>query len=255
MRNYIALIVASLALSLAACKSSDPQPTAEEPSAEETQTTEESTAPEVGSTEALDAEAQAALTPDAVLERLMAGNKRYTEGNMLNRDLMGQVDATSTGQFPSAIVLGCVDSRVPPEIVFDQGIGDIFSARVAGNIIDDHVLGSIEFATKVAGSKLVVVMGHTACGAVKGSCDGVELGQITSLVNTIQPSVKAVNAEGETCTSKKPKIVNKVAAHNVQRTIDEMKERSEILTDLETSGDIKIVGAMYDVSTGEVTFN
>lgn len=254
MKTYLSLLLVLMLTAAVGCKSNDTQAVAEEPETAETTTNNEVPAPEVGSTDALDAAAQKALTPDKVMERLMAGNKRFVEGNMLDRDLKAQVQATSGGQYPSAIVLGCVDSRVPPETVFDQGIGDIFSARVAGNIIDDHALGSIEFATAAAGSKLVVVMGHTACGAVKGACDGVELGHISSLVETIQPSVKAVNAEGETCTSKKSAVVNKVAEHNVQRTIEDMRARSKVLTDLEKSGEIKIVGAMYDVNSGEVTF-
>lgn len=203
---------------------------------------------------ALDAKAQSALTPDAVLTMLQQGNARFLAGQSLHRNYMEQVAATSAGQYPAAVVLSCIDSRAPAELLFDQGVGDIFNIRVAGNFINPDNLGSMEFATKVAGAKLVVVMGHTACGAVKGSCDNVQLGHVSSLVNTIQPSVQAVTPEGQTCSSKDEQLVDKIATHNVQRTISEIRERSSIIAELENSGAIKIVGAMYDVATGQVQF-
>ncbi|MCB9538500.1 MAG: carbonic anhydrase [Myxococcales bacterium] len=203
---------------------------------------------------ALDAQAQAALTPDAALQRLVDGNARFVAGETLRRDLSLQVQQTAAAQHPAAIVLSCVDSRIPTERVFDQGIGDIFNARVAGNFVNDDMLGSMEFATKVAGAKLVVVMGHTSCGAVKGACDAVDLGHVNSLVKAIQPSVQAVAAQGTPCTSKQPASVDRVATHNVERTLEDIRQRSPILADLERSGAIRIVGAMYDVASGKVTF-
>lgn len=203
---------------------------------------------------ALTKEAQSAMTPDKVMAELKAGNERFVKGEPLNRNFSEQVKATSTGQYPAAIVLGCVDSRVPIEIVFDQGVGDVFSARVAGNFVNEDMLGSMEFATAVAGSKLVVVMGHTSCGAVKGACDNVQLGHITDLVNEIGPSVAAAVPEGETCSSENADHVQSVAEHNVQRTIDEIRNQSKVMRELEKAGTIKIVGAMYDVSTGKVSW-
>jgi carbonic anhydrase len=262
-RWNLTVIFALLLTMSTACKSdeaqkkSESEATAEQPVAEKSdkEQVDEPTEPAAAPMkEVLTKEKQTALTPDKVLEGLKAGNERFVAGEMTSRDLPAQVEKTSSGQFPSAIVLGCVDSRVPPELVFDQGIGDIFSARVAGNIVNDELLGSIEFATKVAGSKLVVVMGHTSCGAVKGACDNVELGKVTSLVEEIRPSVEEVTPEEETCSSKNTELVNKISDHNVERTIAKMREQSDVLTQLEKEGTIKIVGAMYDVSTGKVTF-
>ena len=196
---------------------------------------------------------QAAETPDSVLAELKAGNERFLSGKSINRNSKEDILTTSKGQYPSAAILSCVDSRVPVELVFDQGIGDVFSARVAGNIVDDEMLGSAEFATKVAGSKLIVVMGHTSCGAVKGACDDVQLGSITKLVSHIKPSVADRTPEGETCSSKNIGLVNEIAVDNVQKQIAKLRE-SPILTQLETDGDVKIVGAMYDVGTGVVKF-
>jgi carbonic anhydrase len=201
----------------------------------------------------LDASTQRALTPDAVLERLREGNARFVKGEGLRRDYRAQVSSTASGQYPAAVILSCIDSRVPAEIVFDQGIGDVFSARVAGNVVDDHTLGSMEFATKVAGAKLVVVMGHTSCGAVKGACDDVQLGHISALVSTIRPSVEAVTPRGETCSEDELRV-DEVASHNVGRTMNDIRDRSPILSQLENDGTVRIVGAMYDVNTGVVTF-
>jgi carbonic anhydrase len=199
-------------------------------------------------------EGQTSLSPADALIRLEEGNERFLSGEMINRDLAAQVSATGKGQYPHSVVLTCIDSRVPAELIFDQGIGDIFTARVAGNFVNDDILGSMEFATKVAGSKLVVVMGHTSCGAVKGACDNVQLGHISSLVTELKPSVEAVAEQGHECSSDKPKVVNKVAAHNVEHTIAQIRKRSEVMAQLEKDGAIRIVGAMYDVSTGKAEF-
>jgi carbonic anhydrase len=199
-------------------------------------------------------ERQSEMTPEEAIQRLQEGNERFVDDGGLDRDLTTQVSETASGQYPFAAVLGCVDSRVPPEVIFDQGIGDIFSARVAGNFVNDDMLGSLEFATKVAGSKAIVVLGHTSCGAVKGACDNVELGHVSSLVKNIRPSVEEVVPEGETCSSEDIDTVNEVAEANVERTIKQIRNESDILKQLEDDGEIAIVGAMYDVKTGEVEF-
>ena len=199
-------------------------------------------------------ERQSEMTPEQAIERLQIGNERFLEDGALDRDLNTQVKQTAGGQYPFAAVLGCIDSRVPPEVIFDQGIGDIFTGRVAGNFVNDDMLGSLEFATKVAGAKAIVVLGHTSCGAVKGACDNVELGHVSSLVNNIRPSVNEVVAEGETCSSDDTETVNDIAEANVERTVEQIRDESEILKQLEDDGEIVIVGAMYDVETGEVEF-
>ncbi|WP_203294874.1 carbonic anhydrase family protein [Luteirhabdus pelagi] len=205
---------------------------------------------------ALDKQAQSAISPSAGIERLKEGNQRFLSKKQADRDLNQQVKETTGGQYPFAAVLSCIDSRVPAEIVFDQGIGDIFSARVAGNFVNEDVLGSIEYACKVAGSKLVVVMGHTACGAVKGACDDVELGNITALVSKIKPAVEAVKEpkEADKRTSSNLDFVNAVSKKNVEKTLENMRSQSPLLKEMEDNGEIKIVGAMYDVSDGSVTF-
>ncbi|MBA2662670.1 MAG: carbonic anhydrase [Bradymonadaceae bacterium] len=199
-------------------------------------------------------EGQTTLTPAQALQKLKDGNERFVRGELSNRVHSAQVYATAAGQFPYAIVLGCVDSRAPAELLFDTELGDIFNARVAGNFVNDDILGSMEFATAAAGAKLIVVMGHTACGAVKGSCDNVQLGNISSLVNNIRPSVEALTPDGETCSSSDVERVDAIAAHNVARTLAQIRERSEIISELEQKGTVKIVGAMYDLATGKVTF-
>lgn len=207
-----------------------------------------------GSCDALDEAGQLRLTPAEIVEALKAGNERFVRGENIERDMSSQVVATAAGQYPGAVILSCIDSRVPAEIVFDQGVGDLFSVRVAGNVINADVLGSIEFATKLAGSKVVVVMGHTSCGAVKGACDNVQVGHIASLVNNIRPSVDAIVEEGEDCSSANVSLVDRVAAHNVDRTIVNIREQSEIIRELDESGDIILIGAMYDVKSGVVRF-
>jgi len=191
------------------------------------------------------------LTPEKALQMLIEGNDRFLENSMANRDLQGQVKETSGGQFPFAAVLSCIDSRVPAEVVFDQGIGDIFSARVAGNVVNTDILGSIEYACKVAGSKLIVVMGHTKCGAVTSACKDVELGNITSLLAKIKPAKEAVTnsigADGDD-------FVEKVSEQNVLESIENIRKNSSILADMEANGEIKIVGAIYAVETGKVSY-
>jgi carbonic anhydrase len=201
------------------------------------------------------AESQAALTPMAALELLKEGNERFVSGQMLDRDYMAQVAQTAGGQYPFAVVLGCIDSRVPPELVFDQGIGDLFAPRIAGNFENTDILGSMEFATAVAGSKVVVVLGHTSCGAVKGACDNVELGNLTHTLAHIAPAVYAVRDDVPgPYTSSNPTFVQAVAEHNVERTVEDILERSSVMAGLVEAGDLIVVGAMHDVATGEVTF-
>ena len=204
--------------------------------------------------DALDKSAQDAITPAKALEMLKEGNERFMSGDMLDRNLTSQVSQTSTGQYPHAVVLGCIDSRVPPELVFDQGIGDIFTPRIAGNFVNTDILGSMEFATKVAGSKLIVVLGHTSCGAVKGACDHVELGNLTHLLGNIMPAVYSVDEVIGERNSSNDKFVNDVAHANVELTVQNILDRSSIMRELVESGELMVVGAMHDVKTGKVTF-
>lgn len=202
----------------------------------------------------LTAEQQKALTPDAVLTDLMEGNKRYVKGNISEQNIKGRIAAATKGQFPQAVILSCLDSRVPVEAVFDQSIGDIFVGRVAGNVESVDQLGSMEFAAAVAGVKLVMVLGHEACGAVKGACDGVELGNLTKLLAKIKPAVDSVEGyDEETRNSKNTEFLNKVIEANVRRTVKDVRERSEVLANLEKEGKIKIVGAIYALHDGSVT--
>ena len=203
---------------------------------------------------AMTKEARSQLTPDQALELLKDGNERFLSGNMLQRDLLAQVKATAKGQFPFAGILGCMDSRVPPEVVFDQGIGDIFSARIAGNFANTDFIGSFEFATKLAGSKLIVVLGHTECGAIKGAADNAQLGNLTNTLSNLMPAVYAVtDIQGER-NSTNDAFVTAVAEENVRLNVQSLFTRSAILHDLVEAGQIKIVGAMHNVSTGRVSF-
>jgi len=197
---------------------------------------------------------QQAMTPQQAFERLQAGNRRFVSGQMLERDLPAQVAQTATGQHPFAVVLGCIDSRVPPELVFDQGIGDVFSARIAGNFVNTDILGSLEFATAVAGARLVVVLGHSECGAVKGACDHVELGNLTHTLASLAPAVYAVKDVEGPRSSKNPAFVSAVAHANVAMTVQNVLERSRILRDQSEAGELRVVGAMHDVATGVVTW-
>jgi carbonic anhydrase len=200
------------------------------------------------------AEQQKALTPDTVLQSLKDGNKRFVNNNVTARDHSSLVRSASFGQFPKAVILSCIDSRIPVEDVFDKGIGDIFVARVAGNIINDDILGSMEFGCKVSGAKLIVVLGHSSCGAVKAAIDDVKLGNITTLLNKIKPAVKkSQNYTGEK-TSKNEEFTDLVGRNNVLYSIELIKSKSPILKQMLEKGEIKIAGAYYDMKTGEVTF-
>lgn len=196
---------------------------------------------------------QDTLTPSSVLEDLLEGNKRFIQGNGQAVDNSALVEQTVGGQFPKAVVLSCIDSRVPVETVLDQAIGDIFVARVAGNFENEDILGSLEYSCKVAGSKLVLVLGHESCGAVKAACDGVELGNITHLLSNILPAVKqsADEVEGE-ANSSNSTFVAKTVENNVKLTIERIKERSPILKDMQEAGEIQIVGGVYMLSSGKV---
>ncbi|MCF6296106.1 MAG: carbonic anhydrase [Flavobacteriaceae bacterium] len=198
-------------------------------------------------------EIQNTLTPTSILADLLEGNKRFTEAKKETVDYLAQVKQTVGGQFPKAIILSCIDSRVPVEVVFDQSIGDVFVARVAGNFENVDILGSMEYSCKVAGSKLVLVLGHESCGAVKAACDGVELGNITEMLSKIIPAVKlsATQVNGEANSSNED-MVTKTVANNVLLTIDRIREKSPILKEMEDKGDIKIVGGVYHLSTGKV---
>lgn len=202
-------------------------------------------------------ETQASMTPEKSIAYLKEGNRRFQNNLSANRNLLEQVKDTRQGQFPFATILSCIDSRIPAEMVFDQGIGDLFSIRIAGNFINDDILGSMEFACKLAGSKVVVVLGHTSCGAVKGACDGAELGKLTGMLNKIKPAVQAVvhPKDASERTSANLDFVNEVAAKNVDFSIEGIRSGSNVLAEMERNGEIKIVGAMYDVATGKVTFN
>ena len=199
---------------------------------------------------------QAAITPNKAIELLKEGNQRFVARNMANRNLLDQVKDTASGQYPFATVLSCIDSRVSAELIFDQGVGDIFSARVAGNIVNEDLLGSIEFACKLAGTKVLVILGHTACGAVKGACDGAKLGNLTILLDKIMPAVNAVSQPSDAGqrNSKNIDFVNDVAVKNVHMTIENTRNMSPVLKEMEDNGEIKIVGAMYDINNGKVTF-
>jgi len=202
-------------------------------------------------------ETQAAMTPEKSIQSLKEGNIRFQKHLEVKRNLLEQVRDTTKGQFPFATILSCIDSRIPAEMVFDQGIGDLFSVRIAGNFINDDILGSMEFACKLAGSKVVVVMGHTSCGAVKGACDGAELGNLTGMLDKIKPAVKAVVHPSDAAqrTSANLDFVNEVATKNVEFSIEGIRSGSDVLAEMERNGEISIVGAMYDVATGEVTFH
>lgn len=201
-------------------------------------------------------ETQSNLTPKAALDLLKDGNARFVAGSPIHRDLHLQVTQTANGQYPFAAVVSCIDSRIPTEIIFDQGIGDIFNARVAGNFVNEDILGSLEFACKLAGSRTIVVMGHTACGAVKGACDDAKLGNLTQMLEKIKPAVEAVVTPPDADrTSGNPDFVNKVALKNVALTIETLKAKSPVLFEMYQNREIDIVGAMYDVRTGVVTFH
>lgn len=201
-------------------------------------------------------ETQATMTPQKSLEFLKEGNLRFQNNLKANRNLLEQVNDTSDGQFPFATILSCIDSRVSAELVFDQGLGDIFSVRIAGNFVNEDILGSMEFACKLAGTKLIVVLGHTSCGAVKGACDNAKMGNLTKLIEKITPAVNAVTEPKDVSlrNSSNLEFVDSVAEKNVQLTIDRIHGESPILSEMEKNGEIMIIGAMYDINTGAVTF-
>ena len=199
-------------------------------------------------------EEQAAMTPQQALAELEAGNARFVAGRSQVRNLPAKVRATASAQYPFAVILSCVDSRQPIEIVFDQGIGDVFSARVAGNVVNDDILGSMEFACKVSGAKLIAVVGHSNCGAIKGAIDNVQLGHLTDLLDKIKPAIDAVPNDVQPRNSKNPEFVDKVAEANVRLVMEQIPERSPILREMIDEGQIELVGGMYDVSTGNVRF-
>ena len=201
-------------------------------------------------------ETQLTMTPDQSLQSLKEGNRRFQENKKANRNLLEQVKDTSAGQFPFATILSCIDSRVSSELIFDQGIGDIFSVRIAGNFVNSDILGSMEFACKLAGTSLIVVLGHTACGAVKGACDDAELGNLTGMLGKIKPAVEAVAEPTDKAfrNSSNIEFVNNVSAKNVDLTIAKILAESEVLAEMQKEGSLKIVGAMYNIANGEVVF-
>jgi carbonic anhydrase len=198
-------------------------------------------------------ETQSATSPEAALQRLIEGNARFVAGDTVNCDLMKQVKETATQQSPIAVVVGCIDSRVPPELVFDQRLGDIFSARVAGNFVNTDILGSLEFATYAAGAKLIVVLGHNDCGGIKGAVDDVKLGNLTAMLANIRPSLAKLNYVGVP-SSKNKELVQKVADQNAKDAAANIMKQSSVIADLVKDGKVKIVSAMHSLSTGKVTF-
>jgi len=200
----------------------------------------------------LDKQAQQALTPASALEILQHGNDRFVNNLKANRDLLQQANVTVAGQFPFAIILSCIDSRTSVELIFDQGLGDVFSVRVAGNIVNDDILGSMEFACKLAGSKLIVVLGHSHCGAIKGACDDVQLEHLTGLLDKIKPSVESVRKEAN--ESEGNDLVQRVAESNVLATVTQIMEKSQVLKEMIDNGEIGIAGGMYDIESGHVEF-
>jgi carbonic anhydrase len=197
---------------------------------------------------------QAALTPAQVLDSLRHGNERFASGNIASRDMLHDQRITSAGQYPHAVVLSCIDSRAPAEFIFDAGLGDLFNARIAGNIADPDLVGSMEFACAVSGAKLVLVMGHTSCGAIKGACDRVELGNLTGLLKKIEPALASVHDVPGERNSKNSAFVEAVSEANVRLTVERIRELSPILRDLEDAGKIEITGCIYDLNTGRVRF-
>ena len=202
----------------------------------------------------LNKEMQQAITPSMAINLLVQGNKRFMENLKINRNLLQQANETSDGQHPFAVILSCIDSRTSAELIFDQGLGDIFSVRIAGNIINEDILGSMEFACNVAGSKIIIVLGHTKCGAIKGACDHVEMGNLTALLSKIRPAVDDETSVTQNRNSGNPDFVESVSVINVKRTVKAIKERSPILNEMLKTGQIGIAGGMHDISTGMVTF-
>jgi carbonic anhydrase len=199
-------------------------------------------------------EMQDAMTPEIALDLLKKGNQRFVSNLKINRNLLQQANETSDGQHPCAVILSCIDSRTSAELIFDQGLGDVFSVRIAGTVINDDILGSLEFGCKVAGAKMIVVLGHTQCGAVKGACDHVEMGHLTGLLSKIEPAINDEKTVTENRTSSNEEFVEKVTAISIQRTVQAIMDRSSILKELIESGKCGIIGGNHDISTGEVVF-
>jgi carbonic anhydrase len=199
-------------------------------------------------------ETQNGMNPEKALEYLKEGNERFMRNLKANRNLLQQVNETAAGQFPFAAILSCMDSRTSAELIFDQGLGDIFSIRVAGNVLNEDILGSMEYACVVAGSKLVLVLGHTKCGAITGACDHVELGHLTSLINKVKPAIEKETQTLQDRHGRNPEFVKNVTELNVHLTLDRVRQESALLADLEATGQIKIVGGLYCVDSGRVTF-
>lgn len=199
-------------------------------------------------------EMQTAITPAMALDLLKEGNKRFTNNLKVNRNLLQQANETSDGQHPFAVILSCIDSRTSAELIFDQGLGDVFSVRIAGNIINEDILGSMEFGCKVAGSKIIIVLGHTKCGAIKGACDHVEMGNLTALLTKIRPAVDDEKTITVGRNSGNAEFVEKVATINVKRTVKAIMERSPILKEMIESGTIGIIGGAHNITTGEIEF-
>ncbi len=238
------MVLSAVILSLTACNQ-------EKKTNEESENIQVNDSVSVSSGDVLTKEEQEALTPDEVIELLKEGNNRFINDDMTVRNHTEQIRKSAKAQYPKAIVLSCVDSRVPVEDVFDLGIGDLFVARVAGNFVNEDILGSMEFACKVSGSKLVLVMGHEHCGAIKAAVDDVKLGNITPMLQNIRPAVEGVKYEGER-SSENQEFVHMVAERNVLDNIDEIRDNSPILKEMEDNGEIKIVGAVYDMDNGKV---
>lgn len=201
------------------------------------------------------ADKQKTTTPASAIQALKDGNARFIAGKTINCDLRTQVVATSTGQYPIAAIVGCIDSRVPPELVFDQRLGDVFAARIAGNFVNTDIIGSLEFATKVAGAKAIVVLGHTECGAIKGAVDNAKLGNLTKMLENFVPAVSAAQSVEGDKNSKNKKYVQAVADRNVEIAAKQLTEKSEVLRELVAAGQLQIVSAMHDLATGKVTFS
>ena len=199
-------------------------------------------------------DSQQNLTPDLALEILKEGNERFVQNLKAHRNLLEQVNETKEGQFPFATILSCIDSRTSAELIFDQGLGDIFSIRIAGNIINEDILGSMEFATKVAGSKIIVVIGHTRCGAITGACNNVQLGHLTTLLKKVKPAIEGETATTENRNGSNPEFVAKVTELNVHLALEKIRTESEIIRQMEQEGSIKLVGGLYEVETGKVHF-
>ncbi len=197
---------------------------------------------------------QSRLTPDLALEILKEGNERFVNNLKANRNLLQQVNDTSTGQFPFATILSCMDSRTSAELIFDQGLGDIFSIRVAGNVLNNDILGSMEFATKVVGTKIIIVLGHTKCGAIVGACNNVKMGNLTGLLEKIRPAIEGETTIPTDRNGANAAFVNKVTEINVRLTIGRIRQESPIIDELEQNNEIKIIGATYDVDNGKVSF-